>query len=253
MSRIPTRMARAIIGVWLIIVGPSVRAETEPGHAFYFTRGIYTSIADDGFNGNRWMVDFPEADHHLLAALRRLSIIDAFDNLHPMPVTDPNLRKFPFLYMLELGYWNPPEDEIKALRNYLLAGGFLVVDDFWGSWAWDNFQTHMRRVLPDRSFVEVPHDHPIFSIFYNIDEIVQVPNVRQGQLSVYGGPTYEYDGYVPHVRGIFDDKGRLMVLVNWNTDLGDAWEWADDATYPLKFSNYAFEMMVNFTVYAMTY
>jgi hypothetical protein len=77
--------------------------------------------------------------------------------------------------------------------------------------------------------------------------------VRQGEWSVYGGPTHEYDGYVPYVRGIFDDAGRLMVLINWNTDLGDAWEWADDPHYPLKFSTYAFEIGINFIVYAMTY
>jgi hypothetical protein len=135
----------------------------------------------------------------------------------------------------------------------LLAGGFLVIDDFWGSWAWEQFANQMQRVFPDRAIVEIPLDHPVFNAFYNIDRIIQVPNVRQGWGAPGGGPTHEYDGFVPHVRGIFDDDGRLMVLINWNTDLGDAWEWADDSAYPLKFSTYAFEIGINFVIYAMTH
>jgi len=108
-------------------------------------------------------------------------------------------------------------------------------------------------VVFDRAIVELPLEHPVFHVFYNIDSILQVPNLRQGWASRYGGATHEYDGIVPHVRGIFDDDGRLMVLINWNTDLGDAWEWADHPDYPLKFSTYAFEMGINFVIYAMTH
>jgi hypothetical protein len=108
-------------------------------------------------------------------------------------------------------------------------------------------------VFPDRAVVEIPLEHPVFHAFYNIDRVLQVPNVRQGWAADRGGPTHEYDGIVPHVRGIFDDDGRLMVLINWNTDLGDAWEWADDPQYPLRFSTYAFEIGINFVIYAMTH
>lgn len=138
----------------------------------------------------------------------------------------------------------------EQLRAYLLAGGFLVIDDFWGSWEWDNFDAQMRLVFPDREIVDVPLDHPVFNAFYDIDEVIQVPNVYQGST---GQQTHEYDGYVPRVRGIFDDDGRLMVLVNWNTDLGDAWEWADHPQYPLKFSTYAYEMGINFVIYGMSF
>ena len=248
-----TRHLTLLFSVWL--TGAAADPLVVPGqaHEFYFTRGIYTSFLNDDFGGQRWKVDFPEADQHYLIALRRLTGIDAYDKENPLRLTDPELRRFPFLYILEVGYWNLTDAEVEGLRDYILAGGFVVIDDFWGTWAWQNFESEMRRVLPDRPIEEVPPDHPVFNIFYNISDIVQVPNVRQGQLSVYGGPTHEYDGYTPRVRGIFDDDGRLMVLINWNTDLGDAWEHADDPYYPLRFSTYGFEMGINFAIYAMTY
>ena len=227
----------------------------RPGqaHEFYFTRGIYTDDSYDYYGGRRWSIDFPKADQQFLVALRRLTGIDAYELDNALNLDDPKLRDYPFLYMLEVGNIALTDAELQGLRDYILAGGFLVIDDFWGSYAWQTFEEEMRKLFPDRSIVDVPRDHPVFHIFYNIDKILQVPNLRQGQWSVYGGPTYEYDGYEPQVRGIFDDEGRLMVLINWNTDLGDAWEWADDALYPLKFSTYAFEIGINFAVYAMTY
>jgi hypothetical protein len=222
-------------------------------HEFFFTRGIYTDNSSDYSGGRRWAIDWPKADEQFMVAVRRLSNIDAYDKDHPIKLDDPNLRRFPFLYILEVGDMRMTDEELEGLRNYLLAGGFLVIDDFWGSWAWANLEKEMARLFPGRAMLDISLEHPVFNIFYNITEILQVPNVRQGEWSVYGGPTHEYDGYVPYVRGIFDDAGRLMVLINWNTDLGDAWEWADDPHYPLKFSTYAFEIGINFIVYAMTY
>ena len=222
-------------------------------HEFYFTRGIYSGEFDDYDEGGRWAIDYPKADHQFLIALKRLSIIDAYESDNAIELTDPRLRRFPLLYAVEVGSMSLTDKEVLALRSYLLAGGFLVIDDFWGSWAWEQFVTQMQRVFPDRAVVEIPMDHPVFNAFYNIDQITQVPNVRQGWGAPSGGPTHEYDGFVPHVRGIFDDDGRLMVLINWNTDLGDAWEWADDSAYPLKFSTYAFEIGINFVIYAMTH
>ncbi len=105
-------------------------------------------------------------------------------------------------------------------------------------------------MLPEYPIVELDLEHPLFSSFYDIEEILQVPGVGRGRR---GGPTWERDGYEPHVRGIFDEEGRLMVVINWNTDLGDAWEWAEDPYYPLRYSTYAYEMGVNMIVYAMSH
>jgi len=162
---------------------------------------------------------------------------------------DPELRRFPFLYAVEVGRMALTEAEVDGLRGYLLAGGFLVVDDFWGTREWENFESEMRRVLPERAIVELPQDHPLLNTFYGIDSIVQVPNVGNG---MRGGPTWERDGYVPHLRAIFDDGGRLMVLISWNSDLGDAWEWAENPHYPLPYSNYAISLGVNLVLYGMS-
>ena len=234
---------------------PSGALNSIPGnaHEFYFTRAIYSGEFDAYDDGGRWAVDYPKADNQFLVALKRLSIVDAYESDNAVELTDPRLRHFPLLYAVEVGSMSLTDKEVVALRNYLLAGGFLVIDDFWGSWAWDQFVAQMQRVFPDRAIVEIPQDHPLFHAFYNIDKIIQVPNVRQGWAAASGGPTHEYDGIVPHARGIFDDDGRLMVLINWNTDLGDAWEWADDPNYPLRFSTYSFEIGINFVIYAMTH
>jgi hypothetical protein len=232
--------------------GPGLReqiaSEVLPqGRAFYFTRAMYTSYSRWGRGS--WGVDFPKADRQFLIGLTRLTGIDAYELENPVPLDDPALRRFPFLYAVEVGRMALTEAEVAGLRGYLLAGGFLVVDDFWGTRQWDNFESEMRRVLPEYPVVELPSDHPLLDTFYRIDEIVQVPNVRQG---IQGGPTWEGDGYVPHLRAIFDDDDRLMVLISWNSDLGDAWEWAENPHYPLPFSNYAYRLGVNMVLYGMS-
>jgi Domain of unknown function (DUF4159) len=249
----PLAHAQAASGRSEYVTTGADRGNIKGPHEFFFTRGIYNGGGGDDDRGARWAVDYPKADLQFLVALKRLSIVDAYESDNTIALDDPQLRRFPFLYILEVGSLSMTDSEVRALRNYLLAGGFMVVDDFWGTWAWENFESEMKRVFPDRRIVEIPLDHPVFHVFYDISEILQVPNVYQAHFVSSGGPTYEYDGYVPHVRGIFDDDGRLMVLVNWNTDLGDAWEWADDPEYPLKFSTFAFEMGINFVIYAMSH
>ena len=245
---------RLVAALLLLLASTSpvlANGESRGGeHEFYFTRGIYGEGGVGATDwGPRWAVDFPKADQQFLVALRRLTVVDAFDQDNAIGIGEAKLRDFPFLYVLEVGSLSLSETEAKALREYLLAGGFMVIDDFWGTWAWQNLEQEMRLVFPDRTIVDVPLDHPVFHAFYDITEILQVPNVHQAA----GGPTWEYDGRVPRVRGIFDDEGRLMVLINWNTDLGDAWEWADLPSYPLRYSTYAFEIGINFVIYGMSY
>jgi len=218
-------------------------------HEFYFTRAMYTSTG--GYRGNRgtWAIDYPKADRQFVFGLRRLTNIDAFQGDNAIPLTDPKLSRYPFLYALEVGYMRMRPEEVDALRRYLLAGGFLFIDDFWGTYEWRNFEIEIARVLPGHRIVDLPLEHPIFHSFYDIDHIEQVPSVR----IVQGGPTYEQDGYVPYVRAIFGDDGRLLVLINWNTDLGDAWEWVDNPYYPLQYSNFAYQMAVNAVLYSMSH
>lgn len=214
-------------------------------HEFYFTRAIYSS----GWGWSRWATDYPKADRQFMTVVNRLIGIDGSPYENAVRLDDPRIRDFPFLYALEVGDIALSQAEIEGLRNYLLAGGFLVIDDFWGSWEWAAFEQQIRKVFPEHPIVEVPLDHPVFNAVYRIDEVLQVPAIG----NYWGGRTWERDGYEAHVRGIFDDKGRLMVLINWNTDLGDAWEWAERPEYPLKFSTFAVEMGINFIVYAMSH
>ena len=231
------------------VAGPGVVPAGYPyGRAFYFTRARYTDSGTGRRRGN-WATDFPKADVQFLIGLSRLTTIDAYELEHPMRLDDPALRRFPFLYAVEVGGMALTDTEVAGLRAYLLAGGFLVIDDFWGTYEWASFEHQMRRVLPEYRIEDLSRDHPLLRSFYSIDDVLQVPNVWNGRT---GGPTWERDGYVPALRGIFDDDGRLMVVINWNSDLGDAWEWADDPFYPLVFSNFAYQLGVNLIVYGMS-
>lgn len=229
-----------------------IATEPEAPHSYYFTRVAYTS-GGRGFRGfggyQRWATDYPKADRQFLIVVRRLLGIDAYPQEHALRLDDPAIRQFPFLYALEVGDMDLTQEEIQNLRAYLLAGGFLMIDDFWGSYEWANFESEIRRVLPEYDIVDLPMDHEVFRTFYEIKELLQVPSIN----NIRRGHTAERDGYVPYARGIKDEKDRLMVVINWNTDLGDAWEWAEQPDYPLKYSTFAYQMGVNFIVYAMSH
>ena len=238
----------------LISVSTSLRANDNPQHEFYFTRGIFTDdfgIGDE--SGGSWSIDYPEADRHFAYLLARLSGVDSSTDENAVKLTDPELREQPFIYAVEVGAMQLNEAEVESLREYLLAGGFLLIDDFWGSWAWENLVGQMQLVFPGREISDIPPWHSIFDLVYDVGEIQQVPNFQNGIDYARKGITHEGDGTQPHIRAIFDDAGRIMVLINWNSDLGDAWEWADHPDYPAHFTTYAAKLGVNIVVYAMTH
>ncbi|MDA0327394.1 MAG: DUF4159 domain-containing protein [Gemmatimonadetes bacterium] len=234
-------------------LGPRMDPNEAPGrYPFYWTRAVYSGYGR-GFRrggGGSWATDYPKGDRQFLIVLKRLVRLHAYDWENAVSLADPGIRRFPVIYAVEVGRMDLAEEEVTGLRRYLDAGGFLIVDDFWGSREWQQFEFNMRRVYPDKAIVDLPHDHPIFTAYYDIEEILQVPNINN---AARGYQTHEGDGYVPYVRGIFDDKGRLQVIINWNTDLGDAWEWAESPYYPLMYSTFAYEMGANMIVYAMSH
>lgn len=242
-------MRYALLGLTALLTA-AVTSSTAapPGHAFYFTRASYTDYR--GRRQGAWATDYPKADRQFLVGLRRLTRVDAYEGDNAIRLDDPELRRFPFIYTVEVGAMSLTDAEVKGLRGFLMAGGLLVVDDFWGTAEWANFESQIRRVLPEFPIVDIPPHHPVRRTFYQIDSIVQVPNIYLGRM---GGRTYERDGYVPQLRGITDDHGRLLVLISFNSDLGDAWEWAEDPEYPLIFSNYAYRIGVNMVVYGMVH
>ncbi len=253
------RAATVSIGVLALVSAaaagaPPDRAQrnadrAQPYHSFYFSRGIYSGWSRWGRRGNSWQTDGPKSDRQFLVVLRRLTNMDAYPMEHNIALDDPALRRYPFLYILEVGYMAMTPEEMQGLRDYVEHGGFVMVDDFWGTAEWANFEEQMQQVFPEYAIVELPRDHPIFNSFYEMHEILQVPNVNNARRGI----TWERDGFVPHVRGIFDANGRLIMAINWNMDMGDAWEWAEQPDYPVKYSNYAFQMGVNTIIYAMSH
>ncbi|MGH7199010.1 MAG: DUF4159 domain-containing protein, partial [Planctomycetaceae bacterium] len=162
----------------------------------------------------------------------------------------------PFIYLIEPGTLEFTEDEVSALRRYLLNGGFLMVDDFWGEAEWDNFYHEIRRVFPDREPLELPLEHPIFHCVYDLTEKPQVPSIGVAQWGRAEGVTWERaDAKQVHYRALFDDQGRMMAIICHNTDLGDGWEReGEDRWYFQEFSEKkSYPMGINIVFYAMTH
>ena len=202
----------------------------------------------DGYR--RWTVDYPRSDRHLLEGIRRLTRIHtrSVEQVVDLDGSD-DVYNWPMMYAVEVGYWNLSEEEAAQLREYLLRGGFFMCDDFHGTVEWENFMASMRRVFPDRPVVDLPNKDPIFHTIYDLEDRFQIP----GAQFLYSGLIYEYDGFEAKWRGIYDDKGRLMVAICHNMDMGDAWEWSDDPRYPEKFSSLAYRIAVNYVMYDLTH
>jgi hypothetical protein len=220
-----------------------------PGFARGWGRGRFGG-GDWRQGASSWTIDYPRSDRHLATALRRLTRVHVRSVEQPVNLEDgDDVYNWPWLYAVEVGNWDLGEVHAKKLREYLLRGGFLMVDDFHGTRQWDSFMASMSRVFPDRPVEEIDSSDPVFHIVYNLDDRYQVP----GAQFLRSGRTYEGDGYEPHWRGIRDDRGRLMVVICFNMDLGDSWEWADVPEYPEKYSALGIRIAMNNVVYSMTH
>jgi hypothetical protein len=190
---------------------------------------------------------------HFALALRRLTRISVRSVEQPVNLDDgDDVYNWPWLCAGEMGDWKLTDSQVRKLRDYLLRGGFLMLDDFWGSEEWGRFYESMRLVFPDRPVVEIPDADSIFHTVYDLDDRYQVP----GEWALRRGLTYrngQQGGAIPHWRGIMDDKGRVMVAMSYNSDIGDSWEWADDPEYPEVFASMAFRISLNYIVYGMTH
>jgi Domain of unknown function (DUF4159) len=223
---------------------------TMPGvHARNGYGRFGTSDWTQGGRGAFWTMDYPRSDRHFSAAVRRLTRIHARSVEQPINLDEGDQYDWPWLYAVEVGHWNLTGAQVKAFREYLDRGGFFMCDDFHGTEEWAVFMASMSRVFPDREIVNIPNDDPIFHTVFNLDDRYQVP----GEQYVRSGRTYEYDGYKPYWRGIYDDKHRLMVAICHDMDLGDSWEHADNPEYPQQFSALGVRIGVNYLVYAMTH
>ena len=216
-----------------------------------FSRGYgFRGKRDWKQGGTSWTQDYPRADRHFLQAMRRLTRINVRSVEQPVNLDDGNdVYNFPWLAAGEMGDWKLTPEQIVKLREFLNRGGFLMLDDFWGTEEWNRFNETMHAVFPDRPIVEIANEDLIFHILYDLDDRYQVP----GEWALARGSTYRNDGQVPHWRGIYDDKERLMVAISFNNDVGDSWEWADDPGYPEKYSALGIRLGVNYAVYSLTH
>jgi hypothetical protein len=222
-------------------------------------RWRFTRIQYDGHNANAfrarywsdsWAIDGPAAEQNLT---RRLKAVTAIDVGEPIVqrLEDPELFNNPWVYFVEPGTLRFKESEVPILREFLLRGGTAVLDDFHGDFEMANVLAEFARVFPDREVVTLTTDHPIFNGFYQIDEYPQIPGLG----SFFSGRTWEKGGVVPELRAIEDDDGRAMVLMNWNTDMGDGWEWSNVEEYPgyIQYTAQAYRMMINEIIYSLTH
>lgn len=223
---------------------------------FTFARVIYTS-SGRGRGGGSWDTDYPDADLNFSYRLQQLTSLKVNPEIKTITLTDPTLYEYPFLYMAEPGRLEFDEEEVKALRRYLLTGGFLMADDFWGEREYENFYEQIKRVFPDREPADLPLNHPIFHCVFDLKEKPQLPSMHHVQR--YRGTPYESyereDAAQVNYRAIFDDKGRIVVMICHNTDLGDGWEREGEDEY--YFREYAekkaYPMGINIVFYAMTH
>jgi hypothetical protein len=229
---------------------------------FYWSRLSYTAGTGSSFGsyggwggyggygyGGTWSRDYPKADRQVLLAMKRLTLIQGRSTEQVVNLDSDDIFNYPWVYAVQVQTWSFTDEEAKRLREYLLKGGFLMVDDFHGSADWQEFMNGMREVFPDRPVEDLDNKDEIFHVLYDLDERMQVP----GEQYIRTHRTYEKDGYVPKWRAIRDDKGRIMVAICHNMHLGDAWEWADDPEYPEPFASMAFRVALNYIVYGMTH
>ena len=204
---------------------------------FTFARIRYTVYGRSG-----WEFDYPQMERNFMAALRELTTLRphiAGSNIHTLD--DPELLRYPIAYLSEPGYWIPSDAEAAGLRTYLAKGGFLIVDDFMRG-EWENFAHQMRRVLPDARLVRLDVGHPVFDTFFHVDSL---------------GMPYPHDPYLAaEFLGVFEDNDpakRLMVVINYNNDIGDYMEWSHQDWLPVNPTNDAYKLAVNYVLYGMTH
>jgi hypothetical protein len=228
--------------------------------AFNFCRVMYRNQPRG--DGGGWSADYPSADVNLSIRLSELTKIrvsrTAGGDLNHLVVrpSDDELFGCPFVLMAEVGSAYFDEEEAARLRTYLFKGGFLWVDDFWGSRAWDHWEDEIAKVLPPGEFpiVDLPTDHPLFRGHFDVPGIPQIPSINFWLGS--GGGTSERgtDSAEPHARAIVDGHGRIMVFMTHNTDISDGWEReGEDPNYFYQFSVPAYAVAVNVLIYAMTH
>jgi hypothetical protein len=231
------------------------------GRAFTFCRVAYRQVRREPM-GQGWRTDYPDADRNLMLRLSQLTTTPIRTSPQGRPdhliveLTEDEIFQCPFIFMSDVGTMALNTEEVERLRKYLLRGGFLWVDDFWGEYAWDRWVDEISKALPpsDYPIEDLPEGHMIFSALYNVYSVPQVPSIQYWRRS--GGATSERGAgsAVPHLRSIKDENGRIIVLMSHNTDIADGWEReGEDEEFFLEFSPKAYALGINIVLYALTH
>lgn len=220
---------------------------------FTFVRIVYDSPHSPynyGFGG-AWRVDYPEADQHFIQGIHDWAGTNLRVSTGPLQLraTDQRLFDYPFAYIVEPGHMELSVEEAASLREYLLRGGFLFLDDFHGDFEWERAQEQLKMIFPEYEPKDLPLTHPIFHSYFELDGVIQVP----GWAALIQGQTFEKGGVTPHYMGVEDKNGRLMIFLTRNCDLGDAWEWINDPRYPVQYGVVAYKVGMNVVTYAMSH
>jgi Domain of unknown function (DUF4159) len=224
---------------------------------FTFVRTIYSSPMRGygrrgyGYGGGTWTTDYPEADNNFIVGLREWAGTNL--KIAPRPeaieILDERIYDYPILYIVEPGYMDLTPEQAARLREYIMRGGFLFLDDFWGEYEWQNVQAQFQKIVPEYEIKDLPLTHPLFHAYLDVEEVVQVPNVYNAQRGI----TSEKGGVMPHYMGVENKNGRLVAFIARNCDLGDAWEWINDPAYPVKYALPAYKVGINVVIYAMSH
>lgn len=196
-----------------------------------------------------WSEDYPKSDRQFVEGVVRLTRVDARPYEEVLDPNSDDLFNWPWMYAVNVADWDFTQEQAKRMRDYLLKGGFLVVDSFHGEAEWANFLHGMNEILPDRQVENLPNDDPVFHVLYDLNEKFQIP----GYQYMLTGRTYERDGFNPQWRAIRDEKGRILVMMGFNMHIGDAWEHADEPLWPERFSSLAYRLGINYIIYGMTH
>ena len=216
------------------------------------TEWVFARLAYSGssMGYSQWNVDYPMAERHFSEAVGRLTLLDPHESGHVVQPSSDELFDYPWLYAVEAWSWSFTAEEAARMREYLMRGGFLMVDDFHGESEWQLFQRGMKQIFPTRPIEDIPEGDVVYAMPYAVVERHQVP----GPNYMWTGVPYErYDGVEPHWRGIRDDKGRWMVAISHNIDYGEGWEQADTPQYPEEFTRQAYEVGIDYLIYSMTH
>jgi len=231
-------------------------SKETPNDVFTFARLRYTS----GNWGRRpkWMIDYPDCDLNISYRLQQLTSLEVNPYGAVVDIEADQMRHYPFIYMIEPGDIYITDDEARTIREYLLNGGFIMVDDFWGTDEWETFYRALKQVFPNKEPKELDLDHPVFDSVFKLDIKPQIPAVGIAMMGRQSGITHEWNKpgtEVAQYKGVYDDKGRMCMMICFNTDLGDGWEEeGTDPWYFREFSEkYAYPLGINIIFYAMTH